>query len=90
MDEREQLIKELDRIIEIGIVDAKRDRETLSKVRHLLTETEYETLIRILMCSTYKWCFKDFINKNGLHEVSIKDVTDVVTLLFDKDGRLWR
>ena len=53
-------------------------------------ETDYEAIIRMLNNSVYKSCYKDFINKNGLHEVSIKDVTDVVTLLFDKDGRLWR
>lgn len=38
MDEKERLLSEFDRIIEVGIVNAHHDRDVLQKVRELVND----------------------------------------------------
>lgn len=54
MDEKEKLLSEFERIIEVGIVNAHHDRNVLQKVREMLEEQEPKLIIR----------------KQGMHENS--------------------
>jgi len=91
---RNELLHELDRIIDVGIVNAHHDKEVLQAVREQLTETDLAAFKRILSgCKSFHghWDVHQDETENGkkIFDITIRDFADSVTLCFDEDGRLF-
>ena len=91
---RDELIHELDRIIDVGIVNAKHDGDILRHVRKQLKETDLDAFRRILKNCPHmkgKWDVNQEENDKGetVYDVTIRDFSDSVTLCFDENGRLY-
>lgn len=90
---RAELQKELDRIIDVGIVNAHHDTEVLKGIRKLLQETDYQAVVRILKsCKSWKghWDVHEEEGKDGkpVKDITLRDFADEIVLCFDEDGRL--
>lgn len=91
---RAELLKELDRIIDIGIVNAHHDKDVLKEVREQLQETDLDAMKRILSgCDQMKkrWDLYWDENEKGetIVDLTIRDFSDSVTLCFDAKGGLY-
>ena len=84
--DRNELLRELDRIIDVGIVNAHHDTEVLKEIREQLTETDYAGILRILK---KKWHghLKVHDGESG-KDIDLHDFNQSVVLCFDKEGRL--
>ena len=90
---RTELLKELDRIIDVGIVNAHHDTEILKAVREQLQESDLDAIKRILSgCMSFRghWDVHQDETESGktIYDITIRDFSDSVTLCFDEDGRL--
>lgn len=90
---RDELIHELDRIIDVGIVNAKHDSDILRHIRKQLQESDLEALKRILSgCKDFHghWDVDRAETESGktVFDITIRDFSDSVTLCFNEDGRL--
>ena len=91
---RAELQKELDRIIDVGIVNAKHDSDVLRHIRKQLKESDLNAFKRILGGCEYMrghWEVHQEENDKGetVFDITIRDFSDSVTLCFDKEGRLY-
>ena len=91
---RAEMMKELDRIIDVGIVNAHHDTEVLKEVLEHLQETDYQAVIRILKgCKSWKghWDVHEEENDKGqpVKNITLRDYSDEVVLCFDAEGRLF-
>lgn len=92
--DRAELLHELDRIIDVGIVNAKHDSDILRHVRKQLKESDLDAFKRILSGCEYMrghWDVNQEENEKGetVYDITIRDFSDSVTLCFDKEGRLY-
>lgn len=90
---RAEMMKELDRIIDVGIVNAHHDRDVLKAVREQLQETDFEAVCRILKgCKSWKghWDVHTDEWKDGrlVKDITLRDFSDEVVLCFDEKGSL--
>ena len=91
---RDEMIKKLDTIIDVGIVNAHHDTEVLKEVRTQLLETDLDAFRRILKnCNHMKghWDVHEDETESGktIYDITIRDFSDSVTLCFDENGRLF-
>ena len=91
---RAELLKELDRIIDVGIVNAHHDTDVLKEVREQLQETDLNAMKRIFSgCKSMKGRWDTYQDENdkgeAIVDLTIRDFSDSVTLCFDEKGRLF-
>ncbi len=92
--DRSELVKKLDTIIDVGIVNAHQDTEVLKEVREQLQETDLAAFKRILSgCKSFRghWDVHQDETESGksIYDITIRDFSDSVTLCFDENGRLF-
>ena len=92
--DRNELIRKLDTIIDVGIVNAHHDTEVLKEVRAQLLETDLDAFRRILKnCQHMKghWDVHEdeTESEKTIYDITIRDFSDSVTLCFDENGRLF-
>ena len=92
--DRAELLKKLDTIIDVGIVNAHQDTEVLKAVREQLQETDLQAMKRILSgCKHMKGHWELHQEENDddetVFDLTIRDFSDSVTLCFDVNGRLF-
>ena len=90
---RAEMLKELDRIIDVGIVNAHHDRDVLKAVLEQLQETDFQAVCRILKgCKGWKghWDVHTDEWKDGrlVKDITLRDFSDEVVLCFDEEGSL--
>lgn len=90
---RAELIRKLDTIIDVGIVNAHQDTEVLREVREQLRESDLNAIKRILSgCRSFRghWDVHQDETESGktIYDITIRDFSDSVTLCFDEEGRL--
>ena len=84
--DRNELLRELDRIIDVGIVNAKHDTDVLKYIRKQLTETDYAGILRILK---KKWHgHLNIHDGESGKDIDLQDFNQSVVLCFDQEGRL--
>lgn len=91
--DRNELLRELDRIIDVGIVNAKHDSDILRHIRKQLQESDLDAFKRILSgCKSFHghWDVSPWETESGkaVFDITIRDFADSVTLCFDQEGRL--
>lgn len=91
--DRDELIRKLDTIIDVGIVNAHHDTDVLKEVREQLRESDLNAIKRILSgCKSMKghWDLHEDETESGkaIYDITIRDFSDCVTLCFDENGRL--
>ena len=79
-------MKELDRIIDVGIVNAKHDSDILRHVQKQLKESDLDAMIRIIK-PVWKGKF-DIQEDDGNKDIVLREFDHSVVLCFDKEGRL--
>lgn len=90
---RAEMMKELDRIIDVGIVNAHHDTDVLKAIREQLHETDFQAVCRILKgCKPWKdhWDVHTDELKGGrlINDITLRDFSDEVVLCFDEEGNL--
>ena len=91
---RAEMMKELDRIIDVGIVNAHHDTDVLKAIREQLQETDFQAVCRILKgCKSWKgnWDVNDAETDSGkqVKDITLREYSDEVVLCFDENGRLY-
>lgn len=91
---RAEMLKELDRIIDVGIENADHDTGVLKAIREQLQETDFQAVCRILKeCKGWKghWDVHTDEGKDGrlVKDITLRDFSDEVVLCFDEEGRLF-
>lgn len=86
--DRAELLHELDRIIDVGIVNAKHDSDVLRHIRKELKKNDFQTFLEIFNHRSGMISHYEVLEDDGKYSIVLRDFDQSVVLVFDEKGML--